>query len=66
VNNSLEEFNRKLKRILPGIKVLGSYKNYNTKILVYGMLSYGCYISQNEKTWKITSHTFEQAPEDKY
>jgi hypothetical protein len=30
------------------------------------MLSYGCYISQNEKTWKITSHMFEQAPEDKY
>lgn len=38
MNNSLEEFNRKLKRILPGIKVLGSYKNYNTKILVEDQL----------------------------
>jgi hypothetical protein len=30
------------------------------------MLSSGCYISQNDKTWKITSLTFEQAQEDKY
>jgi len=38
VNNSLVEFNRKLKRILPNIKVLGSYKNYNTKLLVEDQL----------------------------
>jgi hypothetical protein len=32
--NTLDDFNRKLKKVQPEIKVLGTYKNYNSKILV--------------------------------
>jgi hypothetical protein len=34
MNNSFDEFKSKLKKILPDIKILGSFKNYKTKLLV--------------------------------
>jgi hypothetical protein len=39
MNINFDEFKSKIKKILPDIKVLGSFKNYKTKVLVEDNLS---------------------------